>query len=368
MPPVQSVADLLAALDRRAPFGKAAGWDPVGLQLGDPGQKVERIAVCHEVTEAVVGALEAEPVDLLVSYHPLLFEPSRSWLAGPTPAGRALRLARLGTSLAVAHSNFDVAPGGVADALAEALELEQLSGFGPLWGPDSLKLATFLPAAAADAVLDAVVAAGAARVGNYTHCSYRSEGLGTFFAGEGTSPATGAKGALNREPEVRLEFAAPAAVLDAVVGALVAAHPYEEPAYDVYERRGEAGMLGRLGRPEPGTTLHALAARVARALGNPALRVAGDPSRELERVAVIPGSGADLLPLAAALGADAVVTGDLGHHAVRSVLERGLGVIDPGHAATERPGVERLYAALAALGAPTRSLLELDPDPWIPHD
>ena len=127
MPPMQSVAHLLVALDRRAPFGKAAGWDAVGLQLGDPEQKVDRVAVCHEVTGAVVDALEDEPVDLLVSYHPLLFEPSRSWLAGPTPAGRALRLARLGCALVVAHSNFDVAPGGAADALAEALGLEPIS-------------------------------------------------------------------------------------------------------------------------------------------------------------------------------------------------------------------------------------------------
>ena len=216
-------------------------------------------------------------------------------------------------------------------------------------------------------MLDAVVAAGAARIGNYTHCSFRSEGVGTFFAGEGTRPSAGERGRLNREPEVRIEFVAPASAREAAVAALIAAHPYEEPAYDVYERRGDAGLLGRLGRPAPGTTLHDLAERVSEALHDPALRVAGDPAREVGRVAVIPGSGGEFLGLAAAAGADAVVTGDLSPPQAREALARGLALVDPGHAATERPGVERLYAVLAALGPAVHSLLDLDPDPWLPH-
>ncbi len=320
--------------------------------------------MCHEVTEEVVARLEQGPVDLLVSYHPLLFRSTNTLLSGATPEGRTLRLARLGTALAVVHTNFDVAEGGTSDALAEVLGLDELSGFAPLYGQDVLKIVTFLPVEAAPSVLQAVSAAGAGRIGNYSSCSYRSEGVGTFFAGAATQPRTGKQGRLNEEPEVRLEFVVPRSKEALALGALVAAHPYEEPTYDVYERHGNAGMVGRVGTPAAGTTLQGLAQRAAEELHTKTLRRAGDPDRVLDRVAVIPGSGSELLSLAAAAGADAVVTGDLGHHAARAAQDRGMCLLDAGHAPTERPGLERLYAALAALGAETLSFLDLDPDPW----
>jgi dinuclear metal center YbgI/SA1388 family protein len=360
------VQEFLELLARRAPWSKAAEWDPVGLQLGDPSAPVQRVAVCHEVTQEVVAVVETEPVELLLSYHPLLFRGTRSLIAGPTPAGRALRLARAGVALACTHTNFDVVPGGAADALAEALGLEEPEGFGPLWGPGMLKVVTFLPADDADRVLHAVVEAGAGNIGNYTHCSFRAPGAGTFHAGEGTDPTVGERGSLNREPEVRLEFVAPAARMEEVVSALVSAHPYEEPAYDVYERRGDAGLIGRIGRVRGTLTLAGLVERVQRALGPASVRSAGDPARVLQRIAVVPGAGVDFLALAAARGAEAAVTADIPHHRAREALDGGMAVVDPGHAATERPGVRRLEALVRDLGVESKSLLQLDPDPWNP--
>ena len=279
-------------------------------------------------------------------------------------AGRALRLVRSGVALGVAHTNFDVAKGGAADALAEALGLEQTSGFAALFGPDSVKLVTFVPADAADALLEALAAAGAGVIGNYTHCSFRAEGIGSFFASEASDPAVGRRGELNREPEVRLELVAPRAAEAEVLAALVAAHPYEEPAYDVFDRRGDARMLGRVGALAEGTTLGDLAARVEEVLGSAEPRVAGDPERPIRRAAVLPGGGADALEAAAARGAEVLVTGDVSHHRARAALDLGLALIDPGHAATERPGVERLMAWAASLGVECAGLLHLDPDPW----
>ncbi len=358
----RAISDVLLALAARAPFERAAPWDPVGLVLGDPAAPARRIAVCHEVTEAVVAALEADPVDLLVAYHPLLFHPTQRLVAGPTPEGRALRLARAGIALGVVHTAFDVAPGGTADALAESLDLREIEGFGPLFGAPSRKLVTFVPSAAADAVLDAVAAAGAARIGNYTHCSFRSEGTGTFFGGEGSTPVVGKRGELSREPEVRLEFLVPPAREAEAIRALLRTHPYEEPAFDVVERRGEARCIGRVGRLDRAESLAELADRVAQSLRGPTPRVAGDPERPVRRVAVLPGSGEDYTQAATEAGADVLVTGDLRHHAVRRALDAGLATIDAGHAATERPGVERLLAFVAAEGLETVSLLALDSD------
>lgn len=361
----QSTAELLAELARRAPFEKAADWDPVGLQLGDPGRPARRVAVCHEVTDAVLERLEAAPVELLVAYHPLLFRPVQRLVAGATPEGRALRLLRADIDLAVVHTAFDVAGGGAADALADALGLEDVSGFAPLHGPDTLKIATFVPADSADRVLEAVAAAGAGRVGNYTHCSFRSEGQGSFHAGAGTDPVVGRSGVRNLEAEIRIEFPAPKGAEAAVLAALVAAHPYEEPAYDVYDRRGDAAMVGRVGRAaEPG--LAALRERVAGALGPCALRVAGTDDASVERVAVVPGSGADFVDAARAAGAEALVTGDLSHHRARAAVDAGLCLLDPGHAASERPGLRRLLEWVEEIAPETVSLLECDPDPWAP--
>ncbi len=361
-----SVAELLARLGRRAPEAKAAAWDPVGLQIGDPAADARRVGVCHEVTEDVVARLEAGPLDLLIAYHPLLFRPLRQLLAGSTPAGRALRLARVGTALACVHTAFDVCPGGAADALAEALGLSDVAGFGPLAGPDAVKIATFVPADAADRVLAAVAEAGAGRIGNYTHCSFRAEGQGSFYPAEGARPVVGDAGALNLEPEVRIEFPAPRAAEHAVVTALVAAHPYEEPAYDVYDRRGDAGLCGRLGDAPPGTTLASLAGRVQAALGGLAPRVVGARDRAIGRVAVAPGAGSDLVAEAASCGADALVTGDVPHHRAREALDRGLGLVDPGHVATERPGLVRLLAWVREIAPAAVDLLDLDPDPYAP--
>ena len=211
---------------------KAAGWDPVGLQFGDPVAPVTSIAVCHELTSEVVDRVISADVDLVVSYHPLLFRPTTSLVAGSSSGGRAFRLIAAGVAVVTVHTAFDVLAGGTADCLAAALGLQDVTGFGPAWGGDRRKVVTFAPEGAVDAVAAAMADAGAGRIGRYTNCSYRSDGIGTFLPTEGADPVAGEAGVLNLEPEIRLEMLAPATRVDAVVAALCAAHPYEEPAFD----------------------------------------------------------------------------------------------------------------------------------------
>ncbi len=358
---VTTVGELLAALDAVAPLSKAGGWDPVGLQLGDAEGSARRVAVCHEITGAVVDRLVAESVDLAIVYHPLLFRPTTRLVAGSGPAGRAYRLLRAGVAVAVVHTAYDVAAGGAADALADALGLSGVTGFGPNWGPESVSVVSYVPAADTDAVAAAMAAAGAGVIGNYRGCSYRSDGTGTFLPGVGANPHVGDSGVLNREPETRLEMVAPRGRLDAVVAALVASHPYEEPAYNVFDHKGNAGLIGRRGARE--TTVGELADAAADVLGG-VVRVAGERSRPVATVAAIPGSGGSFV--AAAAGSDVLVTGDIGHHTARQALDLGMAVIDPGHGPTERPGVARLYAAVAAVVKDPVDLTQTDPDPWGP--
>ena len=256
MPTVTSIVQTLA--ERTRPES-AATWDPVGLQLGDPAAQADSVAVCHEVTEEVVTALEKEPVDLLVTYHPLLFEPVNRILAGRSPSARAFRLLSAGINLVVTHTDFDAAPGGTADALASLLQLRDTVPFG----------------------------------------TNEAEGL---------------------------------------------------PA------------IGRVGLFE--ATLDALDAQIANALGSNGLRVSGDREGRLERVAVVPGSGSGLIEEAATL-ADALVTGDVSHHRAVHALDLGLSIVDPGHIATERPGMVALVSLVAdAVGGRMVDLTDLDPETW----
>ncbi len=333
MAPQQTVGTLAARLGEVFNLGKAAGWDPVGLQLGDPEGPVESIAVCHELTPDVVERLIDAEVGLVVSYHPLVFRPTRSLIAGTDPAGRAFRLISAGIAVLVAHTAFDVAPGGTADSLARAVGLTESTGFAPAWGPETSKVVSFAPPEAVAPIIRAMAAAGAGTIGRYRNCSYRNDGMGAFLPGVGATPAVGEIDVINDVPETRFEMIAPTSRLEDVVAALVAAHPYEEPAYDVIATRSNAGFIGRGGRLEQPVD----GCRV----GTAALRSGSvgwceSPEQgKVRTVAVIPGSGGSML---GAVDADVLVTGDMRHHQARDAVARGVAVIDPGHAATERPG------------------------------
>jgi dinuclear metal center YbgI/SA1388 family protein len=358
-----TVAALLADLATRAPGDKAAAWDPHGLQIGDSEAVVTRLAVCHEVTDLVADRAVAQKVELLLSYHPLLFEAANRWLAGAGPSGRAYRLIRAGVGVAVAHTGWDAARGGTADALAASFDLTGVSGFGAIDPPVKTKLVAFVPSSSVDGVTAALFGVGAGRIGNYGGCSFRSEGTGTFFAEEGARPAAGLTGRFNQEAEVRLEVVMDKGVEGRAIAALLDAHPYEEPAFDLYEVRSNLGQIGRVGNLEPPVTLREFAARVEAVLGAP-VRCSGDRDRKVSRVAVLPGSGGTYIGQAAAGGADVYVTGDLSHHETRESLDRGVSTIDPGHAATERPGVARLLAVAREIMLDAIDLTS-DPTPWL---
>jgi hypothetical protein len=101
-------------------------------------------------------------------------------------------------------------------------------------GGGNVKLVWFVPPEALDATREAVFAAGAGRIGEYEHCSWYTDGTGTFLGGEGTSPAVGRAGTEERVTELRVETVVPRERVDAAVAALQEAHPYEEVAFDLY--------------------------------------------------------------------------------------------------------------------------------------
>ncbi|MBK5305387.1 MAG: Nif3-like dinuclear metal center hexameric protein [Frankiaceae bacterium] len=364
------LADVVAALDALYPPAWAESWDAVGLVVGDPDAVVRRVLFAIDPVASVVAEAAERGADLLVTHHPLYLGGTTS-VAATNPKGRVVhRLLSGGCALFVAHTNADVASPGVSDALADVLGLVDTRPLSPLAADPLDKLVIFVPVAAADRVLDAVAAEGAGAIGDYERCAWRTTGEGTFRPLPGAAPTIGSVGGVAEVEEARLEVVLPRARRDAVLRALLAAHPYEEPAYDVLELATVVGSrgLGRVGRlPEP-VTLRELTRQAAAALPATAwgVRAAGDPLAVVETLAVCGGSGDDLLSVAAAV-ADAYLTSDLRHHPSSEAPE-GLALLDAAHWATEWPWLADAAGRLAeAVGVDT-AVSTIVTDPWTLHE
>lgn len=326
-------------MEELAPPYLALENDPVGLQVGSPEEYLENVLVTLEVTPSVVQEAVDRGVNLIISHHPLIFQPLTS-LDYRTTTGRLIKsLVQNGINLFVAHTNLDIAPRGLNFVLSDIFDLNIKGVLQPTYRDRLLKLVVFIPSGYGEKVREAVTEAGAGWLGRYSHCTFTAEGRGTFLPREGTSPFTGEQGKLDEVEEVRLETVLPAFLEKPVIDALVESHPYEEPAYDLSPVEGTGRVLG-LGAwgelPEP-YTVQGLAEKCRDSLGLEGVKVAGNLSARVSSVAVCGGSGSSLISRAADLGAEAIISGDLKHHDIQEGLYRGLAVIDAGHCGTEKP-------------------------------
>jgi dinuclear metal center YbgI/SA1388 family protein len=319
------LTDVVALLENRYPPGTAEEWDAVGTVCGDPRQEVRRVLFAVDPTFDVVDEAIAWGADLLVTHHPLLLRPVHSVAATGAKGAVVHRLIRAGCALHVAHTNADAARGGVAEALAVALGLVDLEPLAPAPAEPLDKHVVLVPTDAADRVLEALSAAGAGRLGQYSRCSWTTTGTGTFLPGPGAHPTVGRRGEVEQVEETRLEMVAPRALRGRVVAALRGAHPYDEPAFDVLETASlpSGTGTGRVGRLPGDLTLGELGRRAAGALPatEQGVRLAGDLDAVVRSVAVVGGSGDSLFPLVRSSGVDAYVTADLRHHPASEARE-----------------------------------------------
>ena len=357
-------------LDEAYPPGLARDWDSVGLVCGDPLDLVDAVTVAVDATAAVVGTIAER--GLLLAHHPLLLRGVDTVAADTGKGALVHRLIRTGAALFTAHTNADAANPGVSDALAETLGLTVEAVLDPIGaGPALDKWVIFVPGENAEVVRSAVFAAGAGQIGDYSHCSWTVAGSGQFLPGAGASPAIGAVGALHRLPEDRVEVIAAAAIRDRVLAAMRAAHPYQEPAFDVISLAPlptdvGIGRICALARPQRFSDFVAWVDSVLPKTIH-GVRGAGDPAATVSRVAVCGGAGDSLLGAAAGAGVQAYLTADLRHHPAdehRRVSDVGL--IDVAHWASEYPWCTqaaellrtRFGAALPVTVSPLRT------DPW----
>lgn len=349
------VGDVIAAVEALAPKALAYDWDRVGLSIGDPNAEVACLLVALTVTRQAFEAACDARAEMIVSHHPLIWEPLTA-LRTDDPATRlCLDFAQANIACYAAHSNLDVAPGGVNDVLADRLGLTNRGPLLPAAVGGQVKLVTFVPETHLAQVREAVCEAGAGVIGEYVHCTFSSPGTGTFRPGDAARPFSGDRHRLNEEPELRFETLVPKARLETVVKALKAAHPYEKVAYDVVclENRDPAIGLGVRGElPEP-TTLGEFARHVCTLLEVSHVRVVGESDRIVRWVGVLGGAGGGEVRKVPR-DIDVYLTGDIKYHDAVAARERGLALVDAGHAGTEKWVVPALAEHLANALKPVR--------------
>jgi len=342
------LAALLEAVDRIAPFELAEPWDSVGLQVGDREIDVRSLMVALDPTVTALDHAARRDCQALLVHHPLVRDPVEAVTADGFPGSLILRAASKGIAIIAAHTNVDKAHGGLADIVCQALNLEGVRPLAPA-RMDWFKLVGFVPESDLDAVRTAIFAVGAGTIGDYIHCSFTIPGEGTFQPGERAHPSIGEVGVEQTTGELRLEAVFPRVLRRSVTDAFVAAHSYEEPAFDVYPVEDEVrslglGRIGYLGGPR---TLEDLAGEVAGLFGMPAIRFTGDGARVVEGIAVLPGSGASLIDDAAAAPVDVLVTGDIKYHDADRADRLGLALIDVPHEIAEGYAMQHWSEQLA---------------------
>lgn len=356
-----TVNTICQAMDAWAPQSLAYEWDKVGLQIGEPGQPVKRVLACLTVTATAATKAEQWGAQMIVAHHPILFSALKTLRTDDSHTRLCLRLAARNIACFAAHTNLDVVPGGVNTLLAETLGLENIAPLIPSPKAGQVKLVTFVPESHLAPLREALCQAGAGVIGGYAECTFSSPGTGTFRPGDGTRPFTGRVGALNSAPEIRLETLVAKAVLPQVLQALRAAHPYEEPAYDIVslENRDPRFGLGARGTLAQPINLRDFAEFVRNALKLSHVRMVGDPRRKVQRIAVCGGAGGGEIP-ALPRDIDVYVTGDLKYHEADAAQERGLALIDASHDGTERNIATAIarYLKKAVPGLETKAFIE----------
>ena len=344
----------LALLESLAPLAFAESWDNVGLLI-EPQLKHEvgRVLFTIDLTSAVLDEAGQRGAELVVAYHPPIFKGVKRIRASRNSESVVAGALARGIAVYSPHTALDAAPGGVNDWLAETVGQGEVSPLVPLESPggSEVKLVVFVPSENADALREALAAAGAGVIGAYTQCSFNLAGSGTFFGGEGTDPAVGSAGKFERVNEIRLEMVCPARALAAAARAIATVHPYEEPAWDVYPLAPKPALgvgMGRAVKLATAAPLDELVRRVKNELGLSWVRLAaaerhhrGEPVR---RVGVCAGSGGAVFERAP--GFDMVLTGELRHHDVLALNAAGTSVVLCDHTNTERGYLPRFARRL----------------------
>jgi dinuclear metal center YbgI/SA1388 family protein len=355
-----SLQEIVKVLATHYPAAWAAPGDRTGFQVGDPDTQVTTVLVALEASLAVVREAESLGAQLLLTHHPLIYQPLTE-VREDQPGGRLLSaLLRAGLASVSCHTNLDVAPGGLNDYLAQALELRDAEILAETSRDALYKLTVFVPPDYEDRVRENLADAGLGVIGRYSHCSFGARGTGTYLPQAGAHPFRGEVAQVNRAEETRLEMVVPESLLPAALARLKESHPYEEVAYDLYPLKnpGAPRGFGRIGNWPAPLPFPEVISRVKAIFRGNTVKVWGQPPREVQRLAVLGGSGGEFIHTARDRGAQVYLTGEVRHHQAIPGHPEDFAILEVGHYASEAvfmgPWAEQLRGLFTAAGLSVR--------------
>ncbi len=343
-------SDIASYMNKIAPENMAEEWDNVGLLVGSPEKVVNRVLICLDITSEVIDEAIENKTDMIISHHPVIFKGLKRINPNDPTGNNIIRLIENGICVYSAHTNLDIAKNGVNEALAQKLDIIDSTVIDVLKTGIIYKIVVFVPESHSEAVKNALCTNGAGGIGNYDYCTFSALGKGTYRPLHGAKPFMGAVGNLEKVNETRLETIVPENHLKNAISAMLAAHPYEEPAYDVFklEIEGKTSGLGRVGCLKKEMGFKDFMDYVKKALMIDNIRVVGEPpSGIIKKVAVFCGSFDLDMKQLAACKTDVLVTGDLKYHDAMEALQMGICIIDAGHYNTEIVVLPVLQATLS---------------------
>jgi dinuclear metal center YbgI/SA1388 family protein len=330
------IKEIIAALEMLAPPSLQEGYDNAGMITGNENDNCKGILISLDATEEVIDEAIIKGCNLVISHHPIIFSGLKK-ITGKNYVQKAvIKAIKNDITLYAIHTNLDNVKNGVNGKFAEILGLKNISVLAPKEG-QLKKLFTFVPVADADRVRQAIFDAGAGHIGNYDECSFNAEGVGTFKGGMNTNPYVGNSGELHRENELKIEAVFPAWLESRVIKNLLAAHPYEEVAYDIISLANQfasigSGIIGELSEPADENEFLKLLKEKFIVGVIKHTRLLNKP---IQKVAICGGAGSFLIPSALSKEADMFITSDIKYHEFFDANDKMI-IADIGHYESEQ--------------------------------
>ena len=337
-----TIKEVISLLESLAHPSLQENYDNAGLITGEPGWDCSGIICSLDATEAVIKEAVEKKCNLVVAHHPIIFGGLKK-INGKNYVEKTI-IAAIKNDIAIyaIHTNMDNVIGGVSGKMAARLGLKNVAILAPK--ENTLKkLFTFVPVDKAGLVRNAIFNAGGGQIGNYSECSFNTEGTGTFKAGEGSHPYAGSVGEQHQENEIRIELVFPAFLEHKIITAMKAAHPYEEVAYDVvplsnHHHQIGSGVIGELSHSVSEKEFLSLLKEVFRV---PIVRHTALLNKPVTKVALCGGAGSFLISRALTAGADVYVTADIKYHEFFDA-NSGILIADIGHYESEQFTIDLL--------------------------
>lgn len=338
-----TVKDVYDFINSMAPFDTAMEFDNSGLLVGNFNKEISNVMISLDVTNEVIEEACENNVDLIVSHHPVIFKPLKRLRSDSIP----YLLAKYEIDVICAHTNLDVSKFGVNSFLADKLELKNIRPLSIYKESNFNKIVVFVPRGYEQKIIDSMANNGAGTLGEYSKCSFQSAGLGSFMCGVDSDPFIGEKSSYETVDEVRVEMICPEIKTKSIVEAMIEVHPYEVPAYDIFQDKAlsETLSLGLIGDLDDVMNSRQFARYVKEKLMCDGVRYT-DCDRKIKSVGLCSGAGGGLVSHVIDNQVDAFVTGEIKHSQILELNSKNITLVDAGHFKTENVYVDRMAKAM----------------------